>query len=161
MSKVNAENETIEPASLSVAKRNLYFSDSTSSEVRENAYSIFCEVWKKMPKEDQQIIEEHLEFIIIKPVNDPLLPDTVAFTRASATYPTWMSWVMWYPFPLALKRKINLFSLANELAHVCLQHPQQGLQMTREEEKEFKNKAEDEANEQVSKWNVQLPTDNR
>jgi hypothetical protein len=32
--------------------------------------------------------------------------------------------------------------------------------MTREEEREYKNKAEDEANEQVSKWNIQLP-DNR
>ena len=96
----------MQPDIPSVAKQFLYFSDSTSAEVRNATYSLFRETWNKIPKEDQQTIEEHLEFIVIKPIDDPLYPNTAALTRVSPTQPTWMSWIIWYPsFPISLKKK--------------------------------------------------------
>jgi len=146
---------------LSVAQGLLYFSDSISREVKNGAYSLFCDTWAKIPKEDQQVLEEHLEYILIKPINDPLHPNTAAFTRVSPTIPTWNSWIMWYPlFPLVEKRELSMFCLAHELAHVFLLHPQQGSQMTTEDENAFKSKAEDEANEITkNKWKILLPED--
>jgi hypothetical protein len=146
---------------LSAAQGLLYFNVSVALEIKNGTYSLFCDTWERIPSEDQQVIEEHLEFIVIKPINDPLHPDTVAFTRKSPTQPTWTSWMMWYPlFPIANKKELNMFCLAHELAHVYLQHPQRGNQVTTQAENEFKRKAEDEAHSQTSKWGFLRPNEN-
>lgn len=155
----------MQPNTLEMAKLLLYFSDSVDQEIKANTYSLFCEVWEKIPKEDQSMIVEYLEFILIKPVIDPIFYDTAALARISPTelsstspsptQPVSMSWIMWYPlFPFSMKKKKNILILAHELAHVYLRHPQQGAFMTKEELQESKSEAENQVEEQLLKWNI-------
>lgn len=144
-------------AESNVAQQLMYFSDQLSPEIKNGAHDIFSEVWRNIPENDQKIILEHLEFILVKPINDPLYPNTVAFARVSPTQPFSASWIMWYPlFPLNLKKEFNVFCLAHELAHVCLKHPQRGEHMTEEAKRNFKSEAEEETNKLVSKWGIEI-----
>jgi hypothetical protein len=144
---------------INITKQLMYFSDSLSLEIKNGAYDVFCEVWRKISENDQRIILEHLEFILVKPINDPLYPNTAAFARVSPTQPFSASWIMWYPLlPLSLKKEFNVFCLAHELAHVYLEHPQRGERMIEEAKRKFKSEAEDETSKLISKWGIEVPT---
>ena len=138
---------------ISMAKYLLYFNDITPPETRKETYSLFYEVWEKIPPQDKLNIEEHLELIIIKPINDPLQPDTVAISRVSPTEPTWLSWIIWNPYISTLNRISKIFLLSHEFAHVHLLHPQKN---------EDKKKAEDEANNYTLKiWKIKPSLDDK
>lgn len=150
----------LQTKTLELARRFLYFNEPTTQEYKDNLYKLFCDTWDNIPAEDQKIIENSLGFIITKPIIDQLNPSTVGFTHLC---PPRMSWIIWDPFFLGLHMESLRFLLAHELAHVFLQHPQKGSEMSREDENKWAlDTAEPEAVYQTLKvWHFMPSLDDK
>lgn len=139
------------PSTEQIMKGLVFYNDLLTQEEKRYFNSLIQETWEKIPHVHQSKLLNSLEFIIIKPIEDPLYPGTVALTRKSATMPL-KNWIIWNPFSIrSLQDQSKIFLLAHEFAHSYLQHPQKEVN---------KNIAEDEANHQtISNWHI-TPSEN-
>ncbi len=146
--------ENINNIDKAVFERLLYFSNNYSETHQQYCKKIIIETWSYIPTADKTQIENNLEFIICKRVEDIWRNETPACTLLCNI--SQRCFIIFDPFFSDLKRETIVHILAHELAHVFYNHPKLGYKKELKDEIIYIEKqAEPQAYElTLKKWNI-------